>query len=110
MRSLTVVEANIFLQNSLNLFLASQQEIVQRHSSHCPEKPFHDAVIFGMDRACGVEKAPMVFSCLAVRPVDHRVVEIGFDHATLEIIEDYCFGYASPQKENIRTCAMPKLC
>jgi hypothetical protein len=44
MRSLTIVERDIFIKNPLNLTLASQQKIVQRLSSHCPEKPFHDAV------------------------------------------------------------------
>jgi hypothetical protein len=44
MRSLAIIEHDIFIQNPLNLILASQQKVVQLLSSHCPEKPFHDAV------------------------------------------------------------------
>ena len=44
MRSLTIIERDIFIQNPLNLILASQQKIIQRLSSHSPEKPFHCAV------------------------------------------------------------------
>jgi hypothetical protein len=38
MRSLTIIERDIFIQNPLNLILASQQKIVQHLYSHCLQK------------------------------------------------------------------------
>ena len=44
MRSLTIIERDIFVQNPLSLILASQQKTLQRLPSRCPEQAFHDAV------------------------------------------------------------------
>jgi len=44
MRSLTIMEGNVLLQNPLDLSSANEQEIVQCFSSHRPEEPLQDTV------------------------------------------------------------------